>query len=465
MPLTPIPPPITSSVFLPTRSSTTRSPSTLPTQKPWYHRKAANLEADLQILLDAQAAGLSNPLDQPPTPSTSSTSDPLSRSDTSTPVSQARVRRDRKIPLRSARAGLYTTMRRLAALKDEEIAETATVAEGAAASHEQLLHWAERREKLRVRTEEIASGPDVDAAKELRDKAEGMQPEIMELEDRLAKLRNEQRRLRREAEEVQNRVEAKLSGYTRGLEELEREVRDFVGELRPVDGEVLFDGQGAEGEDANVFWQLAPKRRTLEMATEVVGKERERVEGRLELVETEREALVEGATVWKDVVRLVEDFERNLREDMKSIGSEGGSSERLRDTLTTMDETVQHLESQVKLAETKGWKLLIAAIGAELDAFVKGRDVLQQALGVIEGPRYQTLFDGMDDEEQGSNSVIRSPLASRKDDQDSHDGRIEELDHAFAQRQSGDRLHDTDEDDDGPDPELMISHHHDTDTD
>ncbi|KAG8631095.1 hypothetical protein KVT40_000235 [Elsinoe batatas] len=449
MPLAPIPPPITASIFLPTRPP----PSPLP-QKPWYHRKAASLESDLQLLLDAQAASLSNPLSSPsPSPAPSSASSTTS----------FHPSRTKKIPLRQARAGLYTTMRRLAALKDEEVSALVATVDSVAGSHEQLLAWTEQRTKLRERTEQIASSEDVDRAKELREQAEGLQPDIRELEDRLAKLRNEQRRLTREADEVANRVEGKVAGYTRRLEGVEREVRSFLEGLGR-EGEVVFDQDG-DGEEEEGFW-AAPKRRTLEMAVDVIGKERERAEGRLDVVETEREALLEGAVVWKDVIRLVEGFEKGLREDMHNSRNNPGSSEQLKDTLARMDEVVEQLESQIALSETKGWKLLIAAIGAELDAFLKGKDVLQQALEAIEGPRDRPFFEGTDDddEEQGVNSVIRSPPATRKDDQESHDGKIEALDHAFTQRPTTNGSHDTDEDDDGPDPELMISHH-DTDTD
>ncbi|KAF2151936.1 hypothetical protein K461DRAFT_269027 [Myriangium duriaei CBS 260.36] len=473
MPASLIPPPITQSVYLPTNrrpTSSSSSKATFESQRPWYYRKQRNLEAELQFLLDAQAEALASGLSPPDYSSTSVNDSPSSTSSTPSLHSTQNIKRQGKIPLRDARKGLYMTMRRLALLKMEETKEADVCAETATASYEQVQLWTDRRAKLLARTQDIQSGSDAKAATELRDQAGALQPEIDDLEQKLLTLRNEQRKLRREAEDVENRVQAKMSSYTRNLEALDRDVQEFLRSMQPVDTTSTLFSNDVEEEEP--FWYLPAKRRTLEMAREVLEKEKKAAETKQELVETEREALEEGAIVWRDAIRDVEGFERALRVEMRGLSPSRGQhpsrsenpEQRLQDLFTNMGEVAVQLESKLKLAETRGWKLLIAAVGAELDAFQKGRAVLEETLLASRSGR-ESPASGGEDEEGGVNSVIHSPPPAARVTSDSDRGhKIRELDRAFEARHAleANGLEDPEEDD-GPDPELLISHH-DTDT-
>jgi hypothetical protein len=47
--------------------------------------------------------------------------------------------------------------------------------------------------------------------------------------------------------------------------------------------------------------------------------------------------------------------------------------------ISRMDRTMFYIESKLKLAESKNWKLLVCCIGAELEAFKQGREILENA--------------------------------------------------------------------------------------
>ncbi|GAM88444.1 hypothetical protein ANO11243_064770 [Dothideomycetidae sp. 11243] len=470
MPATLIPPPITQSVYLPTNRRPSSSPSQGPlgARRPWYHRKQRNLEADLQLLLDAQAEGLTS---GPDSSSYSAERSPSSSSSTPTLHSTQNIASNKsgKISLRDARKGLYMTMRRLALLKAEEMKDADARADVLTASFEQAQTWTDRRKKLVDRAQEIQGGTDAETAAELRDQASALQPEIEELEQRLLTLRNEQRKLRRLAEDVENRVQAKMSTYTRNLEALDRDVDEYLRDMQPPDASITLFSRDASDEEP--FWSLPKKRRTLEMAREVLEREKKVAETKQDVIETEREALEEGAIVWKDAVRDVEDFEKALREEMRNLSpsrksrSPGSTSpvQKLQDLLAKMADVAVQLESKLRLAESRGWKLLIAAVGAELDAFQQGRGVLEATLSAVKGGTNSPLFDG---EEEGVKSVIHSPPPRHKDGGSEPDQKARSPDRAFVRRYPSARDqrenaslddHD-DDDDDGPDPELLISH-------
>lgn len=439
----------------------------------WYHRKQRIIEADIQLLLDAQAEGLAGgPDPHPHTPTTESVSDPLASGASTPSLSSTQIlqpRNNGKVSLRDARRGLYSAMRRLALLKAEEAKDIDMSAEVAFASVEQLQAWKERRSKLLDRVGVIDSGPEAQRAIELRQQAEHLQPEIHELEMKLAELRNQQRRLRKEASDVETRVQTKLSSYTRNLDVLEKEIKDFLRDMQPSEASsTMFSNDATEEEP---FWTLPIKRRTLDMALEISTKEKDAVESRQDLVETEREALEEGAVVWRDVLRDVEAFERLLKVELGSTPPSDGvrgrqkspSNQSHSDLLKTMAETIKLVESKLRLAEARGWKLLIAAIGAELDAFKQGKAVLEDMLGVTEPSNVHSLPDNTTngnvyDGDVGSSTNVGSPFKEGSTLSKAGDA-IHDLDHHFERATVHEHNdHDSYDEDDGPDPELLISH-------
>jgi hypothetical protein len=120
-----------------------------------------------------------------------------------------------------------------------------------------------------------------------------------------------------------------------------------------------------------------------------------------------------------------------------------------------MDTTITYLTSSLDTAATRSWNLLVCAIGAELEAFKQGKDLLEETLFLVNAKGKEktsnTLVDAESsapegEEEEVSRSAIRITRSPPKVS-------VPPPKPSFFE----------DENDD-PDPELMISHQ-DTDTD
>ncbi|KAK8196031.1 hypothetical protein M8818_007183 [Zalaria obscura] len=481
-----VPPPIVSSVYLssPRQPSSQTSPA-MPTSLALFRRKQQQLEGDLQILLDAQAEALvvgaeSNIEDQASTGSSTPTIQSLSlRARSRTPV-----RKLVKLSLRSARRAIHTTIRKLALLKAQEAQYLDPDVEECAAVLEQIEAWERKRHALEQGTNKIKSGQRSEKVIRLRNEADNLQHEINDVEARLAELKQQQRRLRKEAEEVENMVQAKLSSYTTSLSTLEADVTRFLQNAKPGRRSADARYSAEDGAEHDTFWQLPPNRRTLEMAKDTWAAERDMLVRKQNEVESEQEALQDGALVWKDVVKEVTEFETKLRGEMAALSKDHaereekrqGSSEEdgtLNDgqnetssgidrVLALLDQTTGQLQSQLKLAESHNWRLLMCAIGAELDAFQKGRLVLEEALGIGrpdgDEPSTSAFLTSAKDPDS---CAVTSRDATSKDN--NSDDEIQDLDNAFDGRRHENGTSDPETDDDGPDPELLISHQ-DTDT-
>ena len=460
------PPPIAAStVALPSRSAA--PPLSEPDALLALHRREEQLQADLQHLLDAQSDGLiaglgTGPESVPddllsngsstPTPTTSFRTGSLGSSAT---VAEARRPKPKKIGLSGARRGLWKTIRKLASVKLEEI----SLINGEVEENREVLGtidaWEQKREGLQNSIANIAHASEEGArANSLRHEAHGLDVEIQELEARLAEMKSRHRMMLQEISRLENSLQARLSSYRESLGIVENEIRGFL-DRPPVDrGKVVSGDTRKKGKAAvDDFMALRPRRRTLEMARshwEDCGRSLER---QREAVEFEKEALEEGAVVWKDVVDEVMQFEGNLRRYMSSmspVGHENGKEEKeedLKEFLKSMDQTIIQVESKFKLAEARDWKLLVCCIGAELDAFRQGKEILEGAL-VDEGPPVvpksessppQTDFHGL------NGGLLGQDPAAMTSSKESvlHRGRVKE------------QTYDTE--DDEPDPELLIS--------
>jgi hypothetical protein len=214
--------------------------------------------------------------------------------------------------------------------------------------------------------------------------------------------------------------------------------------------------------DMDRFWRSPSQSRTLKSAKDVFGRERDSLLERRRISDTEREALEEGAVVWKETVKQVSTFERTLAKAMSRMSTEPQSQldspAETKELLTMLEQTTTELESKHKLAEKRSWKLLVAAIGAELEAFLKGKQILEAALASVDG---DTTVEEMRGTASSSGQLegAQTPKGSTRDGGEA----IRDLDKAFTAKRPIQSISDTDTEDDGPDPELLISHQ-DTDT-
>jgi len=449
------------SIYIPTTNSSPSSPSVQTDDTLLlFRRKQRELEAHLQLLLDAQADALLSGLDASPTSTIED--DGLSTGSSTPTVSALNPKpqtssKSEKIDLRHARIGLYATIRRLAQLKSQESQYLAPSLNHFASVVDQLDAWQKKRSALQSRASQIRSGDDQNRAQELHKQADDMQTEINELEAKLARLRGDQRRLRAEAQEIENTVDARLASYTSSLAMVEDSIQNFLHDSSASQRAAIVNVA-----DMNRFWRSPSKSRNLKSAKDVFSRERDSLVERRRISDTEREALEEGSVVWKETVKQVSNFERTLSKAMLRMGenaqSQLDSPAETKELLTLLEQTTTELESKHKLAEERNWKLLVAAIGAELEAFLKGKQILEAALASVDGDLTVEETRGTTSN-SGQLEGAQTPRGSNHDNGEA----IRDLDKAFAAKRPTQSISDTDTEDDGPDPELLISHQ-DTDT-
>jgi hypothetical protein len=233
-----------------------------------------------------------------------------------------------------------------------------------------------------------------------------------------------------------------LSSYRGALREVEGEVREFLKRPPVFPAPSSVEQEAAEGG----FMDLPLGRRTLGMAKELWTREISHIETRKSDMEKERDALEQGAKIWEHSARQVMEFEDGLRMQMKG---DMQNPEMLGRQVRTMGKVIEGLERNVKVAEEKGWNLLICALGAELEAFKEGEGILKGALGMVEG------LNGAEDGKLLDDSVD-GPL-------EEHNGLdelkgVQDRGESFTRRESLDRA---DSDDDGPNlAELLVDNSH-----
>ncbi|MCJ1225325.1 hypothetical protein MMC12_001974 [Toensbergia leucococca] len=412
-------------------------------------RQEGHLQRNLQSLIDAQSDGLlaglgrASDLDDTSspgsrTPTSGSKTGGIQKPQSNTPVRQPVAR---KIGLRGARRGISRAIRDLAVVKHregklleaelEEREEASTAAEGLKS----------RREGLEGKIEGIRGEGASLKVKEYREEESVLDGEITELETRLWEMKARQRRLLAEIEGLDNSVQSKLSSYNEALILVEKQTKDFLARP-PIASPTYSNGEGG-------FWELPVHRRTLEIASEQWLDEQQKLRSRSADIRNEKDALEDGLLVWDDVINTITVIENLLQEQIHQTppSSPTGKGPLMRDILHHMNWAIPRLESKLHIAETRGWKLLVCCIGAELGAFVEGRDVLAATLGVSSGA--------------GGGDRAGSPFSGDGDGH--HDARASQngnelVDFSRSDARTQGLVDRSEDDDDEPGPELLVSH-------
>jgi len=305
-----------------------------------------------------------------------------------------------------------------------------------------------RKESVSHELQSLEDAEEEPLGQELRElsvKYDAMTEEIRNLEERLVGLRNQRRWIRGKMDDVKNRREAGLSGYRGALQEVESEVSALMHKppVQPLDLEALQlkrkDGDMSTG--GIEFLQLIPERRTVDMAKAWWEAEVSILESHKAKIISERTALNDGAAIWDDVMRLVSDYEKRLRqivsgsqapESAKGKEKAPTAEDMIRSQLPEMDKVVAELERHMQQAEQNHWNLLICAIGAELEAFHEAQNMLKGALG-----------DDADISRETSQSLPGEGEEEEKNGQDHEPRRV---------------FHREDSSDNEVPPDLLISH-------
>jgi seryl-tRNA synthetase len=348
--------------------------------------------------------------------------------------------RKKRVGLNAARHGISRRIRQLASARAEELDLLDEDLRELQITVEKTKGWTQKRARLEKKIQDI-EGEDAGAKTEtLQTEASKLELEIRQKEEELWALKRRHRHVLDELADTENSIEARLSSYKTSLSLLDREVSSFLAYPPNINHVPL---------SSTPFFSLPVKRRTLEMAREYWQDGYTRLAERCEELDADRGALDEGAMVWNDVVKEVAEYEASLQSFMQQMGH-SNSPEPTR-LLEQMESTITYLEERLETATSRNWNLLVCAIGAELEAFIQGKTVLEEALGVKRKGKEKATNNFLDHDEldvehkeQMTGSAIRISRSSPK---------------PFLSKP---KLFDTDDED--PDPELMISHQ-DTDTD
>lgn len=440
-----IPPPVTATVLWTAPKSALSPQPRVPDDLLALQRRARHLEKQLQELLDAQADGLlgglsredKRPDDLVSNGSTTPTVSSIRSTDRGTEDGDNEsLPRKKKVGLNAARLGISKRIRQLANVKAEELDLLDEDLTNLQVVVKKTDAWTQKRARLEKKIKDIESESDGARCQNLHTEASKLELDIRQKEQELWTLKTRHRQVLDELADTENSVEAKLSSYKTSQSILDREVSTFLARSPDADHLPM---------SSSPFLTIPARRRTLEMACEFWHDEYARLAEKCEVVDTERGALDDGAMMWNDVVRTISEYESSLQEYMQNLGRP--ESEKDLRILEQIEATIDYLEQKVELASSQSWNLLVCAIGAELEAFKQGKDMLQQALGVSrKGKEKATESTSSPDgfapaEQEMSGSTIRitrSPPEPAPPKQ-----------HFF----------DTDDDNEDPDPELLISHH------
>jgi DNA repair exonuclease SbcCD ATPase subunit len=312
-----------------------------------------------------------------------------------------------------------------------------------------VTEWETRIEGARARLADNSGsegGEEDREISELRDEERAVETEIREMEDRLLQMKARQRWLKERINEGVNRREARLSGYRGALREVEGEVRQFL-KAPPIPVSIVM------GEEEG-FVALPPSRRTLEMAKEWWSKEIGALHGRKKEVGREKEALEEGAKMWRESIDIVVEFEDELRRQMKS--TEVQDVDGLRKQIGKMETAISKLEETVKIAEERGWNLLICVVGAELEAFKEGVAILRGALVGLGGASVEASFRTAETGSEDKTREVSSVDGLHGLDGLGEMGRVEGVGGQLNREESLER---EESEDDGPNlAELLVDH-------
>ncbi|KPI45632.1 uncharacterized protein AB675_818 [Cyphellophora attinorum] len=342
-------------------------------------RAAKALERTLQSMIDAQSDALESALPQDqyddlssvgsPTPTPSLSATARGEGPRTMPIRQPKPQ---KLTLRGARKGLGKTMSELVALKKEELhviqAETRS-RDGAlrkAAAHK------DKRRSLETAMQEAASDGSASSPAALRAEAASVEREIQELEVRLFELRSRHRHLLNRAEEHENVIESKLSSFKHSMAAAEREVQQF---LRNPPVRCSLNTYDDSKSTRGGMYALTADRRTLDMAEEQWSTEQSLLAQRKTNVEREQAALQDGADLWRDAISRISAFEKSLRSKIDG-GLDGGTDLSNAPIVRDLDTLTESLENDYATAEANDWKLLMVALGAELAALSRARELL-----------------------------------------------------------------------------------------
>lgn len=406
----------------------------------------------------------------------------------------------RKISLHGARRGITRAISSLAHLKSSQASLLSSELVEKSSDLSTVQSLSAKQSTLEEQIRAIAQAEDASRrTSEMKKEEKVLDEEIRELEDRLWQMKARQKRLLGDIQGLENRVESQLSSYKAALELTKKEAKSLLKRAprTTATANVAIGGQYGKG-----IWSLPSDRRTLPMAEEHFLEEQQTLTRFIEAAKFEQKECEEGAQVWEDVIRSVSALETTLRTEMQhmtnsspppprpsllhhEIQSDTTNDEstglspdaRITKVLMEIRRSILLLESKLFLAHQRGWKLLDVCISAEVEAMREGEQVLSDALNPAPSSPYSSrrADDDLMDADEGERI---SPVVDRTqlDDWPKEGTHLDDIDdvwgdsHHQQQQQQQQRLShvrsaellversEDEYDDEGPGPELLISH-------
>ena len=88
---------------------------------------------------------------------------------------------------------------------------------------------------------------------------------------------------------------------------------------------------------------------------------------------SENAALLEGSALWKDSISQISEFEDELRPQLQAVHEDDDVARRMH---KAMEKVIVSVTATLKYAEGRGWRLLVVGLANELEAFKQGQAVL-----------------------------------------------------------------------------------------
>ncbi|RYC61632.1 hypothetical protein CHU98_g4582 [Xylaria longipes] len=382
------------SMFLPRPAHAQRTPSTKVDQSfKLIERREHQLQQELQQLLDAQDYALEKHLANTTPDDDSTPRSGTSVSDTPNghviPVRQPKKRHMSKM---EARLGISRCMSQLSDLKNEEEAYIATALGERKAALSRLRNLSTKRKSIVAEMKAIESDRDQplkNDIKKMEHQHRTVCDDILKLEERLRDLKRTKTKLETRIAEAKSARDSELSGYKGALNECDKRIGDIMSypevSVLEIEGLMAQDadlralvGQHISGFE---FLSLRPERRTLPMAKDWWEGEVQVLELRKVAVDRERAALDEGTQLWQDMLGRLEEHDRHLKSTF-DVMSDYSSTKQQQQTSKFNDlgeilkrqyamckELTRELEQLYEYTEAQGWKLLVTALGAEINYF------------------------------------------------------------------------------------------------
>ena len=293
------------------------------------------------------------------------------------------------ISLNGARRGILSTMKSLASIKEDERRHIRAELNKVDTELRRIDDWQEKRTALENQTDSVYRSPEGLSLQSLQEEDQALQDQIEAMESKLSELKSQQTIVRSQMSTLKNSVDSASSSYKASLSMLDSQTSDFL-RKPPLFGTAV-------DAPSTYFFSLPRDRRTLALAKDHFNEIHRAGQAQEAGAEKERLALVDGAEVWREIIQDVTDLEDCLKKEMRNVSrspreSNGPTSLQdgsraqggMRGLLYRMITITIHLERHFEDAQSKGWSLLVCCIGAELEAFRQGQEILQQALQISE---------------------------------------------------------------------------------